>query len=344
MSKVAAILSLISVVSMACQSHSESKVAGLSDKSPPVMTTSKLNPCALQQKVWNAMTAPGQIYKKPLPKMKGMAWIAGNFGRDITAASETFRQNDKSYDGEELRKEGVFKKRRHKIVHRYGSVAKIEWVPSENSHRYTGLFETGAPCGFVRFGLTAAPRKDEYVPGSAFKFYLKSVVHDKARLPQKSVNIFAMDSIDGQKSRNFFERKFSNILPQPKKVPQKVIGQYFKQAARPIKPVNPNPMVLELDHFAGAHHRGKVVTPKKMEFVPTPEAQEFFVNAGDDPRPVFEKMPQGTTLYQIFLYDSESPGPSEKGAYAGKIVTRSPFINSRYGDEVLHFRHYKKRR
>ena len=92
---------------------------------------------------------------------------------------------------------------RKRLIHEFGSVAKVKWIPSDHSP-FTGLFSTGG-LGLIRVSL--ATLGDPYIPGLALKILIDGA---------PSVNFHVMYSLDGQGSnRNFFFNTFSNVIPSP---------------------------------------------------------------------------------------------------------------------------------
>lgn len=91
----------------------------------------------------------------------------------------------------------IMKGRPPRLIHTYGSVAKVELQISQDSP-YTGCFAPGYQhIGLARFSL-ARQDYSNYIPGFALKF-----LNDG----HTSSNIIAMYSVDGQGSNtNFFEK------------------------------------------------------------------------------------------------------------------------------------------
>lgn len=210
---------------------------------------------------------------------------------------------------------------RNKIIHQYGSAAMVEFVPTEY-HNYTGLFRTGA-LGVVRLSL-GLPKASvgSFVPGMAIKLFVDG---------GRSRNLFAMQRLEGQgNNNNFFEHTFTNSLPEPTESSTKLGVDYFERFVE-------NAIFLTVNHAASVEQDGTLVeddrAPLQVFYVPNPEISMDPNNA--DFRLELEKIPAGTTLYEVFGVDDES----DAGKKIGEIITSSPFISSKFGDERLYFQH-----
>jgi hypothetical protein len=90
-----------------------------------------------------------------------------------------------------------------KAIHAHASVAKIQWLPTENTP-FTGLFR-GADYGLLRLSLTGDPGDRGFAPGLAIKWLVDGAA---------SEDFSALVSLTGQGSNyNFFANELSNIVP-----------------------------------------------------------------------------------------------------------------------------------
>ena len=85
-------------------------------------------------------------------------------------------------------------------------MGKVEWLDL-GGHPYTGIFK-GADSGYVRMSTAMPVDKNTHkiTPGMGLKLLRDGV---------DSANLFAMFSMDGKDSFNFFEHDWSNHAPEP---------------------------------------------------------------------------------------------------------------------------------
>jgi hypothetical protein len=211
-------------------------------------------------------------------------------------------------------------KGRIKTIHAFGSVAKIRLNITHNTP-YEGLFKSGA-IGIARASLAAPEGSFSFTPGIALKFLVDG---------KQSLNIFAMDSLDGQgKNRNYFAKTFSNELHFPKNPALKLLARAFDKAVKKLGR-DRTPMYLPLTHLGQGG-----LTPAVIKLVPAEVS--FPNNSKLDLRDMLSTIKAGTVIYKVFV--SEARRPDHFWVELGEIVTESEFIPSRYGDEKLFFQHH----
>jgi len=224
---------------------------------------------------------------------------------------------------------------RQKLIHTYGSVAKIDFRVTSNSS-FTGIFQSGG-IGFARLSL-ANQDSSSFIPGMALKILLDG---------QPSVNFHVMNSLEGQgTNKNFFERRFRNIIPDPTSVSLRILAKSFALANwllpggaenRPESETN-----MPVYEHAAVDSSGipvsKVYAPYVAVFTPNPEIA-WSPDTTDDLRVNLARIPRGTVLYTVAV----QRGLRTEEEVIGEIVTGSPFVASRYGDEILFFQHSRKR-
>jgi len=99
---------------------------------------------------------------------------------------------------------------RKKIVHSVGAVGLAKWVVVPNNLSYTGIFATGCDNVIMRFssafrpGTTNSTAQANLAPAFGLKFLRDDI---------PSANVFALGSLLGQTSYNFFMHDVSNHLP-----------------------------------------------------------------------------------------------------------------------------------
>lgn len=217
---------------------------------------------------------------------------------------------------------------RKKIIHTYGSVAKITFIPADYTPKYTGLFDCIVP-GICRASVVMYD-KNNLQPGLALKFFVDA---------HSSLNTVALHTIDGQgKNYNFFEYPFSNIIPPAKSVFMRNVLDFFTKAARVFNP-DGNAMKVSITPFSKIRVDGKLettpVAPKQLYFHSNSkcnsdpdDSRDFRIKLGE--------LPAGIKLFDVFVKKSDI---TDELLLIGEIRLDSKFIASKYGDEKLFFQH-----
>mmetsp|Transcript_9941 Transcript_9941/g.31559 ORF Transcript_9941/g.31559 Transcript_9941/m.31559 type:complete len:296 (-) Transcript_9941:24-911(-) len=153
----------------------------------------------------------------------------------------------------------IFPTPRKKYIHSVGAVGPITWE-STGSHRYAGLFASGAQHGLIRFSSANYPGyvATGFTPGFGLKLF---------RDGRQSANLFAMPSLDSQScfsSNNFFDRDFTthvptigNFVAHPQNMGLALIARKFWQASY-------CPLMVGLSDFAD----GSKNTPYMLKMKP----------------------------------------------------------------------------
>jgi hypothetical protein len=224
---------------------------------------------------------------------------------------------------------------RQKLSHRYAVVGKIQFEILANSP-YTGIL--GAPGGIGLARLSEAKFDDQQniSPDMAIKVLIDG---------KPSVNYHTFFNADGQGTdSNYFLRTKSNYVPVPVS-PRNVYLDKFFTAGLPLIPGPDHPVdskTLGLVEIAGITNRGETVTnviaPFKIVFQPNPALTASNANRTGDFRTVLMEIPPNTVLYDVVAHRQKDSA----GIFIGRLISRSNFVASRYGDEVLFFQHTRK--
>lgn len=219
-----------------------------------------------------------------------------------------------------------------KAIHAHAVTARVRFEADPGSP-YTGLFQ-GAGYGILRISITADSKGKDFAPG----FALKLLVDGKP-----SENLSALYMLSGQGSdHNFFAHELSNIIPSetdPKSI--------FSQSV--FKSVSRNPTRISVKPLAAIDQTGQAVdkpqAPVQLYFVPD-HANDLPKEAHDF-REDFIKIPPGVAIYEVYATDESGDDSGKvdeerrKGAKRiGRLITKSPFIASEFGDKRIFFRHY----
>ncbi|MBI4925967.1 MAG: hypothetical protein HY843_08600 [Bdellovibrio sp.] len=233
----------------------------------------------------------------------------------------------------------LFLPRRPKLLHTYGTAAKVKLKITNPFLPYTGIFKTGA-IGIVRLSL--AKQEGPFTPGMAIKLLIDG---------NPSINLHVMHSVDGQEDdRNFFKHDFSNIIPPPVREELKILGIPFHKTVMQIKDGPESEGNLPLSQAASLDKHGKSisnpVTPYQIVFTPNEELavdahilldfRTYLGKIGFDDD--FDKFKDNTVLYSISVKAKD--GPLQK---IGELILKSPFIASPYEDRILFFQHANRR-
>jgi hypothetical protein len=220
---------------------------------------------------------------------------------------------------------------RKRVIHTYGSVAKVRFETDPTSHPFTGLFQSGGE-GLIRLSLAA--QGGAYTPGAGLKIFVDG---------NPSENFQVMYSLEGQgEDHNFFANRFSNIVAPPKSAALKIGALSFAHAIAGLANPPENERTLPLERASAITSEGAHITewnaPYEIQLWPTATARSLIPsNDQGDFRAHVPSLPAGTALYN--LYGRTRTGPFFP---IGRIVLESPFVASQYGDEKLFFQHQSR--
>ena len=232
-------------------------------------------------------------------------------------------------------------RRWQKAIHAHGSVAKIKFIPTAHTS-LTGLFK-GVDFGLVRLSVTADPQERGFAPGLAMKFFVDG---------HPSENFSALVSLTGQGNNyNFFANEFSNIVPVVNQFGPRLINWIFSRVTR-------FPTKLYLEDMAKIDQHGnsekQPYYPYQIFLVPNPQLK-FPENPPHDFREDLASIVSGSLLFTVYgvipatvSNDSnqisklvDEPNYRQKAEIIGTIETKSAFVSSEYGDNLLFFRHQR---
>jgi len=287
-------------------------------------STRSLTACEKADLMWNDKIIPTLYGDLP-------ALTAPGVGDLFKLARTRFTIRSLTNDGDEL------DAGRRKVVHAWGAAARFRFVSSKAASGYTGIYESGADCVIGRLSMATKPTKKNTVPALALKFFISG---------HESVNLQMMNSTDGQKSHNFFEMPFSNIIPPPDSFVKRLMQRFFRKAAVAFSAKDPNPTHLTVEHLANIQIDGTaVVAPKspfRLIFKPTMEAGALMKDATVDTdfRTNLARYPVGQAMYDVYALDEgEFPDDLPANKLIGQLIPTTPIVASSYGDEKLHFQH-----
>ncbi len=205
---------------------------------------------------------------------------------------------------------------RLKAVGRYGAAAQVRLVPAAGHHRFTGVFTSGG-VGLLRASWTFGALLP--TPNVAIKFFIDG---------HRSRNLLARAYTHQPRAESFFAPTLSNELGRSRAPLVRLLVWYLHRA------VGAEVAFRRVEHLAGMNDRGERagasrLAPRRIYLVPLGQ----HCDAATDFRVGLAAIPLGTRLYRM---EGELDG---ERFCVGDIVTESPFLASRFGDECLVFRH-----
>lgn len=208
-----------------------------------------------------------------------------------------------------------------KSMNTYGTSAQFEFVADAGSP-YTGLLQGGS--GVMRFSTMGPPGLVGNVPGLALKFMVDG---------KPSRDIVVMNGFAGQgDSTNVFLKPMSNALPPPESSLMKGVVALLEKGAKG------DPLTRSVAQLADMGTDGagveKPVAPYQLFFEPTHE-DGIPADSANDFREDLAGVKPGAAIYEV----TAIAAPGAPKVRIGRLVTRSPFVASEYGDTTLRFRH-----
>ena len=247
-----------------------------------------------------------------------------------------------------------FLKPKQKIIHTYGSCARVTFVPAPDTP-YTGILSEKAEA-LARFSYAGPSFAVGVVPALALKFPLDG--------DRPSENLNVLHKLDRQQPfwrffskdthNSVFQNPMSNSLPTPR-FTNLIIITLNRRFQTVVKEgtvlLQPLENLTRIRTDGTAVERDKLTTPHRIILQPTSQARE-----ASDPTIEFRddlatNIKAGTAIYEVYALSEEQEkrfNPTRKAKLAdllghadriGTITTGSEFIASKYGDYRLFFKH-----
>jgi hypothetical protein len=287
-------------------------------------SSDSLTACQKADSMWNDKIIPTIYGDLPALTAPGVLDL-------ITLAQTSFTIRSLTNDSDEL------DVGHRKLVHAWGAEASFRFVSAKSARGYTGIYESGSDCVIGRLSMATKPTETTTVPALALKFFISG---------HKSENLHIMNSTNGQKSHNFFEMPFSNIIPPPDSFAKRLIQKIFRKAAVAFGAKDPDPTHLTVEHLAKIRVDGTAVaTPKspyRLIFKPTMAAGALMKDAtvDSDFRTNLARYPVGQVMYDVYALDEgESADNLPSSSIVGHLIPTTRIVASSYGDEKLNFQH-----
>jgi len=260
---------------------------------------------------------------------------------NLLEKTELFLESMKTsfdFEGDDFPKQGPLSLlTRKKLIHSVGVIVRIEYVALSNN--YTGVFQ-GCKNAFLRFSSateveTSGTPETAMAPGIGLKFLRDGV---------PSANTFAMYSLVGQPSYNFFAHDFTSHVPELPKdgpTPIQLLRQKFLTASE-FAPFAGLWKLAQYDEKGRAAN--KIAFPYRLHLHPTADLHKRYSNSWTGVE--YEEqltdsktgIQAGTTIYEVYAQNDPF---NEKLTMIGKIVAKAKATTSKFADKTLFFQHIR---
>jgi len=236
---------------------------------------------------------------------------------------------------------------RKKVIHSVAAHGFGVWQPVPNNLSLTGIFQSGCDNVLVRlssagkpaqlgnstFNATAVP--GALTPGLAMKFLRDNI---------PSANVFAIWSLGGQQSYNFFAHDASNhipAIPNDSPLPAKIIQDKFATASN-------FPNMVGVSHLAEFDQNGNKVPspvfPWRIIFHPATDLHTAFPDNYPN-MPFYQQLSTEVKpglLYQVFaLLDPADDANLSSAVHIADFRLTTTLTTSDFGDSHLFFQHHR---
>jgi len=226
---------------------------------------------------------------------------------------------------------------RKKLIHSVAAIGIGKWVPVPNKLGYTGIFADGNDHVVLRLSsgyepmVNDNPKANHIMGGLTLKFL---------RDGRPSVNIFAVHSLVGQPSFNYFAHDISNHVADFHHLAPAPLLKSRANFARG----SPWPVMQGLNTVAGSEYVKQPRFPFRVIFHPELHLHKGF----PDKYPgvsLFQQLSEGVKpgpVYKVYAIDApEDDVNLDKAVHIANIVLTTDLTTSTFGDQKLFFRHVR---
>jgi len=221
--------------------------------------------------------------------------------------------------------------RRPKLIHSVGVIAMANWVAQPGTP-YTGVLGFGCKNLIIRLSLARQPDSTStpYTLGIALKCLRDGV---------PSGNLFAMYSLQGQDSWNFFKHDLTNHVPD---LNAASAGFVLSQLRKRFEEASRYPVMIGLSDLAKYTDDGipfqRPTFPFRLIFHPSLAWHTFYPDT--QPSTTFQNQLASTLrpglLYDIYAQDTPD---STSALKIGTLNLLSGATTSHFGDTLMFFQH-----
>jgi len=216
---------------------------------------------------------------------------------------------------------------RSKVIHSVGGVAKFTYIPLKN--KYTGVFK-GCTTGLMRLSTPTAYDSTplSMVASAAFKFLRDGI---------PSGNVFAINSLEGRDTFNFFKHDiYSNPIFPSVNISyggQLIISKFLEASDWLMVGVS------DLATYDQQGKREKPIFPFNLVFQGTKYVKSLYTDdfVSSNLPAILARIPANSTVYNVYAEE-----PNMQTTLIGQIKINTPFTSSNFGDNDLFFQHYRK--
>jgi len=239
------------------------------------------------------------------------------------------------FEGDDFPKQGPLDLlTRKKLIHSVGVIVRVEYVSLTNI--YTGIFQ-GCKNALLRFSSATPVDTDggesAMAPGLGLKFLRDGV---------PSSNTFAMYSLVGQPSYNFFAHDLTNHVPELSKdgpLPVQLLRQRFLTASEYATFAGLWKLANYDEHGRAAN---KIAFPFRLHLHPNLTLHNSFsdswtgVEYEEQLMDAKKGIQVGSTIYDVYAQNDPF---SEQLTLIGKLVAKARPTTSKFADKTLFFQH-----
>jgi len=282
---------------------------------------------------WQSQSASTKITKlnSAIQKNKNSAPWPGTW----QSAELLAESMDKTFDsvGDDMPTQLFNLETRKKLIHSVGAVIDATYVSLNQT--YSGIFRSGCKNVILRFSIAqkadTSGKGNAIAPGIALKFLRDGV---------PSGNVFAMYSLLGQTSFNFFKHDLSSHVPDlPGDAPSalQLVRWKFSTASG-------FPVFTGLSNIAAYEENGnnqsKIAFPFRLHFHPNTTLHNLLPDTwtGTEFEDQLIKIlfPSGIHMYDVYAQDTPF---SENLQLIGKVFSNGYATRSLFGDKTLFYEH-----
>jgi len=221
--------------------------------------------------------------------------------------------------------------RRPKLIHSVGVIARATWTARPST--FTGILGGGCKDVIFRFSLARqADATTPYTPGIALKCLRNGV---------PSANLFAMYSLNGQDSWNFFKHDFTNHVPDL----SSSAGIVLQKLRQRFADASNFPVMIGLSDLAVYYDNGTTVQnpvfPFRIIFHPFNSWHTFYPDAPPSSGTFDQQLAstlKPSPLYQIYA-QLEPDDDMSKFIQIGQLDLTSTATTSNFADTLMFFQH-----
>jgi hypothetical protein len=225
---------------------------------------------------------------------------------------------------------------RRKLIHSVAAIGIGKWIPVPNNLGYTGIFADGCDNLVLRMSSGYEPivndKPTNHIMGGLTLKFLRDGM--------PSVNIFAVHSLTGQPSYNYFQHDISNHVADF----HHLAGPELLKSRANFARGSPWPVMQGLNTVAGSETVSTPRFPFRVIFHPETHLHKGFPDAYTGVS-LFKQLSDGVKPGPVYkVYAIQTPADDvnlDKAVHIANIVLTTDLTTSTFGDTKLFFRHVR---